>query len=166
MSCTPGKVEVVGVQEVQGTEAFVLRFLQCRDDEWIRQGVFREVRPQGDLVRRPRAATRHVAALGGGAVYLDRASTSPARSSGWTSSSSRCTRWRLCRSPRALRHLSHRFVVTTEGINEMPFTGSKGEGARHGGMAGRRTLAVSRNEWLLRRTGSWDRFIIWTTHLS
>ena len=29
MSCTPGKVEVVGVQEVQGTEAFVLRFLQC-----------------------------------------------------------------------------------------------------------------------------------------
>ena len=28
MSCTPGKVEVVGVQEVQGTEAFVLRFLQ------------------------------------------------------------------------------------------------------------------------------------------
>ena len=35
MSCTPGKVEVVGVQEVMGTPAFVLRFLQCRDESWI-----------------------------------------------------------------------------------------------------------------------------------
>merc|ERR1719223_2159818 len=66
MSCTPGKVEVVGVQEVQGTEAFVLRFLQCRDDEWIGKVFFREVRPQSHLVRRPRAAAGHVAALGGG----------------------------------------------------------------------------------------------------
>jgi len=53
MSCTPGKVEVVGVQEVQGTEAFVLRFLQCRDDEWIGK-VVRQVRPEGHLVRAPR----------------------------------------------------------------------------------------------------------------
>lgn len=35
MSCTPGKVEVVGVQEIMGTPAFVLRFLQCRDESWI-----------------------------------------------------------------------------------------------------------------------------------
>jgi len=35
MSCTPGKVEVVGVQEILGKPAFVLRFLQCRDSEWI-----------------------------------------------------------------------------------------------------------------------------------
>jgi len=35
MSCTPGKVEVVGVQEIFGTPAFVLRFLQCRDEDWI-----------------------------------------------------------------------------------------------------------------------------------
>jgi KamA family protein len=35
MSCTPGKVEVVGVQEVFGQPAFVLRFLQCRDEAWI-----------------------------------------------------------------------------------------------------------------------------------
>ncbi|KAL1507985.1 hypothetical protein AB1Y20_007587 [Prymnesium parvum] len=35
MSCTPGKVEVVGVQEIMGTPAFVLRFLQCRDEDWI-----------------------------------------------------------------------------------------------------------------------------------
>ena len=35
MSCTPGKVEVVGVQEIFGQPAFVLRFLQCRDEAWI-----------------------------------------------------------------------------------------------------------------------------------
>ncbi|KAH8081091.1 synthetase [Aureococcus anophagefferens] len=28
-------VEIVGLQTIQGTEAFVLRFLQCRDDQWI-----------------------------------------------------------------------------------------------------------------------------------
>merc|ERR1712182_10544 len=46
MSCTPGKVEVVGVQEVQGTEAFVLRFLQCRDDEWIGKVFFAKFDPK------------------------------------------------------------------------------------------------------------------------
>ena len=30
MSCTPGKVEVTGVEEVLGQKVFVLRFLQCR----------------------------------------------------------------------------------------------------------------------------------------
>jgi len=35
MSCTPGKVEIVGVQEIFGKPAFVLRFLQCRDQAWI-----------------------------------------------------------------------------------------------------------------------------------
>jgi KamA family protein len=35
MSCTPGKVEVCGVQTIQGVEAFVLKFLQCRDDAWM-----------------------------------------------------------------------------------------------------------------------------------
>jgi len=35
MSCTPGKVEVVGVQNILGQDAFVLRFLQCRDESWI-----------------------------------------------------------------------------------------------------------------------------------
>jgi len=35
MSCTPGKVEVVGVQNIMGNDAFVLRFLQCRDEAWI-----------------------------------------------------------------------------------------------------------------------------------
>lgn len=35
MSCTPGKVEVTGVQTILGQEAFVLRFLQCRDEAWM-----------------------------------------------------------------------------------------------------------------------------------
>jgi KamA family protein len=35
MSCTPGKVEVTGVEEIMGKKAFVLRFLQCRDEAWI-----------------------------------------------------------------------------------------------------------------------------------
>lgn len=35
MSCTPGKVEVTGVEEIFGHKAFVLRFLQCRDENWI-----------------------------------------------------------------------------------------------------------------------------------
>ena len=46
MSCTPGKVEVVGVQTIQGTEAFVLRFLQCRDDEWIGKVFFAKYDPK------------------------------------------------------------------------------------------------------------------------
>jgi len=35
MSCTPGKVEVTGIEIVNGQRAFVLRFLQCRDPAWI-----------------------------------------------------------------------------------------------------------------------------------
>jgi len=45
MSCTPGKVEVVGVQEIFGTPAFVLRFLQCRDDSWIGKVFFAKYDP-------------------------------------------------------------------------------------------------------------------------
>uniref|UniRef100_A0A6T7KC06 Radical SAM core domain-containing protein n=1 Tax=Coccolithus braarudii TaxID=221442 RepID=A0A6T7KC06_9EUKA len=46
MSCTPGKVEVVGVQTIQGTEAFVLRFLQCRDEAWIGKVFFAKYDPK------------------------------------------------------------------------------------------------------------------------
>lgn len=35
MSCTPGKVEILGLEEVNGEKAFVLRFVQCRDESWI-----------------------------------------------------------------------------------------------------------------------------------
>lgn len=40
MSCTPGKVEVTGVEEIFGHKAFVLRFLQCRDESWIGRPFF------------------------------------------------------------------------------------------------------------------------------
>ena len=35
MSAAPGKVEVVGVQDIQGERVFVLRFLQGRNPEWV-----------------------------------------------------------------------------------------------------------------------------------
>eukprot|EP00545_Synedropsis_sp_CCMP1620_P000542 CAMPEP_0119029904 /NCGR_PEP_ID=MMETSP1176-20130426/40758_1 /TAXON_ID=265551 /ORGANISM="Synedropsis recta cf, Strain CCMP1620" /LENGTH=527 /DNA_ID=CAMNT_0006986265 /DNA_START=889 /DNA_END=2472 /DNA_ORIENTATION=- len=40
MSCTPGKVEVTGVEEIMGQKAFILRFLQCRDEGWIGRPFF------------------------------------------------------------------------------------------------------------------------------
>jgi KamA family protein len=46
MSCTPGKVEICGVQTIQGTDAFVCRFLQCRDDEWIGKIFFAKFDPK------------------------------------------------------------------------------------------------------------------------
>ena len=45
MSCTPGKVEVTGVEEVLGHKAFVLRFLQCRDEAWIGRPFFAKYDP-------------------------------------------------------------------------------------------------------------------------
>ena len=35
MSCSPGKVQVLGVSEVKGERVFVLRFLQCRNPELV-----------------------------------------------------------------------------------------------------------------------------------
>ena len=46
MSCTPGKVEVTGVEEICGQKAFVLRFLQCRDEGWIGRPFFAKYDPK------------------------------------------------------------------------------------------------------------------------
>merc|ERR1712038_910515 len=46
MSCTPGKVEVTGVEEIMGEKAFVLRFLQCRDEAWIGRPFFAKYDPE------------------------------------------------------------------------------------------------------------------------
>ncbi|MDD2911140.1 MAG: lysine 2,3-aminomutase, partial [Petrimonas sp.] len=35
MSCSPGKVQVLGVAEVKGEKVFVLRFLQCRNPHLV-----------------------------------------------------------------------------------------------------------------------------------
>ncbi len=45
MSATPGKVEVLGVQEVAGETVFVLRFLQGRDPGWVGQPFFAKFDP-------------------------------------------------------------------------------------------------------------------------
>jgi KamA family protein len=46
MSCTPGKVEVTGVEEIMGQKVFVLRFLQCRDEAWIGRPFFAKYDPK------------------------------------------------------------------------------------------------------------------------
>ena len=45
MSATPGKVEVLGVQEVAGENVFVLRFLQGRDPDWVGRPFFAKYDP-------------------------------------------------------------------------------------------------------------------------
>ena len=45
MSCTPGKVEVTGIEEINGEKAFVLRFVQCRDESWIGRVFFAKYDP-------------------------------------------------------------------------------------------------------------------------
>ena len=45
MSCTPGKVEVTGIEEIMGQPAFVLRFVQCRDEAWIGKIFFAKYDP-------------------------------------------------------------------------------------------------------------------------
>ena len=45
MSAGPGKVEVVGVQEVGGQQVFVLRFLQGRNPDWVGRPFFAEFDP-------------------------------------------------------------------------------------------------------------------------
>ena len=40
MSCTPGKVRIVGVSEVKGEKAFVLEFIQGRNSDWVARPFF------------------------------------------------------------------------------------------------------------------------------
>lgn len=42
MSANPGKVQVLGVSEVQGNKVMVLRFIQGRDPDWIHRPFFAE----------------------------------------------------------------------------------------------------------------------------
>ena len=40
MSCTPGKVQVLGVNEINGEKVFVLQLLQGRDPDWVKRPFF------------------------------------------------------------------------------------------------------------------------------
>ncbi|MFV0591064.1 MAG: KamA family radical SAM protein [Draconibacterium sp.] len=45
MSCSPGKVQIVGVTEVKGEKVFVLNFLQGRDPSWVGKPFFAKFDP-------------------------------------------------------------------------------------------------------------------------
>ena len=45
MSCSPGKVQVVGVSEINGEKVFVLNFLQGRDPGWVGKPFFAKFDP-------------------------------------------------------------------------------------------------------------------------
>jgi L-lysine 2,3-aminomutase len=46
MSATPGKIQVLGVSDVQGEKVFVLRFLQGRNPEWVARPFFAKYDPE------------------------------------------------------------------------------------------------------------------------
>lgn len=46
MSCTPGKVQVLGVSEVAGQQVFVLRFIQGRNPDWVARPFFARYDPE------------------------------------------------------------------------------------------------------------------------
>ena len=45
MSCSPGKVQIVGVSEIKGQKVFVLNFLQGRDPAWVGKPFFAKFDP-------------------------------------------------------------------------------------------------------------------------
>ena len=56
MSATPGKVEVLGVQEIHGEKVFVLRFLQGRNPEWVGRPFFAAFDPNATWLNHLRPA--------------------------------------------------------------------------------------------------------------
>lgn len=46
MSCSPGKVQVVGISEVYGEKVFVLNFLQGRNPDWVGKPFFAKFDPR------------------------------------------------------------------------------------------------------------------------
>ncbi|MGB4655278.1 MAG: KamA family radical SAM protein [Bacteroidales bacterium] len=50
MSCEPGKIQVLGVQEVKGEKVFVLRFLQGRDAKWVNIPFFAKYDPKATWI--------------------------------------------------------------------------------------------------------------------
>ena len=42
MSCTPGKVQIVGVGEINEQKVITLRMIQARDPEWVAKPFFAE----------------------------------------------------------------------------------------------------------------------------
>jgi hypothetical protein len=40
MSCLPGKVQILGVNEINGENVFTLRFIQGRGPDWVAKSFF------------------------------------------------------------------------------------------------------------------------------
>lgn len=45
MSCTPGKVQILGVSEIENKKVFVLRFIQGRNPDWVAKPFFADYNP-------------------------------------------------------------------------------------------------------------------------
>lgn len=56
MSCTPGKVQILGVTEVAGKKVFALRFLQGRNPDWVAKPFFAEYDSQATWMKDLRPA--------------------------------------------------------------------------------------------------------------
>lgn len=46
MSCTPGKVRICGITEIQGEKVFVLEFIQGRNSQWAIRPFFAKYDPK------------------------------------------------------------------------------------------------------------------------
>ena len=46
MSCTPGKVQVLGANEINGEKVFILRFIQGRNPDWVARPFFAKYDPE------------------------------------------------------------------------------------------------------------------------
>lgn len=46
MSCTPGKVQILGVAEIKGEKVFALRMLQGRNPDWVARPFFAKYNPK------------------------------------------------------------------------------------------------------------------------
>ena len=51
MSCTPGKVQILGVTEVAGKKVFALRFIQGRNPDWVAKPFFAEYDPRASWMK-------------------------------------------------------------------------------------------------------------------
>ncbi len=46
MSCTPGKIQLLGISEIKGEKVFVLRMLQGRNSDWVARPFFAKYDPK------------------------------------------------------------------------------------------------------------------------
>jgi len=40
MSCLPGKLQIIGINEIKGEKVFTLRFIQGRGPDWVAKSFF------------------------------------------------------------------------------------------------------------------------------